>query len=348
MNVIKQALNNRSATNHVATNHVATDHVATNHVATNHVATPTPPTYIQHTSLTDQEKKDLEAFKINPNEYNIYWAKIAHYWNTIYSLIIQGQPNGVKILNRLLDKPLDEYVDIEASYGEINRQEFPISKGVVELYITPKLKKENISVMKCLYEARKPIPNMMVSCYRAFHPLDSIIEHVDFEDIKVQYDDFGYQSNIGYNGNSPLLNLVIMVKQPAASKLLEKKKIVFNKPDSTTTERDVWIPTTTDVPDLFLLNVIGEYNLLNHVGYIEYMPEDDPQIVKDAVFLELSDMRKDLEMILKWYDYKVCNYCGHNTLQTKILRCDRCRNVYYCGKLCQTADWKTHKEVCKK
>lgn len=31
----------------------------------------------------------------------------------------------------------------------------------------------------------------------------------------------------------------------------------------------------------------------------------------------------------------------------KLSVCGRCKMVHYCGKECQTADWATHKKVCK-
>lgn len=308
---------------------------------------PIPPAFKQYTALTDQDQEDLEKLNIDPNAYKMYWARVEHYWNAIYQLMLRGHPNGIKILNNLLDKSLTKYVDVEATFNEINRQELPISKGIVELYITPCLKKEAIPVMKKLYEERKTLPNAYISCYRAFHPQDNIIAHIEFDEFKVCYEDFGYQSSISYDETNPLLNLVILVKQPIANKILEKKTITFNKLDNTTSKREVWAPTKSNAPDLILLNIVGEYNLINHIGYIEFVPADDPQIVNDAVFIELADIRKELEMIFKWYNYKMCNYCSHNTLQVNIKRCSRCGSVYYCSKHCQIADWKTHKITCK-
>jgi len=42
-----------------------------------------------------------------------------------------------------------------------------------------------------------------------------------------------------------------------------------------------------------------------------------------------------------------CQYCGVRRGK-KILKCSRCGNVAYCSKECQTKDWKTHKNACKK
>jgi len=40
----------------------------------------------------------------------------------------------------------------------------------------------------------------------------------------------------------------------------------------------------------------------------------------------------------------VCEKCGR--VFTEIQRCTTCKTVEYCGKACQTADWKKHKKVC--
>ena len=37
-----------------------------------------------------------------------------------------------------------------------------------------------------------------------------------------------------------------------------------------------------------------------------------------------------------------CNRCGAEAPK----RCSRCRNVWYCGRACQVADWDAHKAVC--
>jgi hypothetical protein len=43
------------------------------------------------------------------------------------------------------------------------------------------------------------------------------------------------------------------------------------------------------------------------------------------------------------FQHKLCANCGiHGHL-----RCSRCKNVYYCSKVCQRITWKSHKSSCK-
>ena len=43
-----------------------------------------------------------------------------------------------------------------------------------------------------------------------------------------------------------------------------------------------------------------------------------------------------------------CGGCGlWQSGDRKFDRCGRCRRVFYCGKACQAAHWKTHKAECK-
>lgn len=41
-----------------------------------------------------------------------------------------------------------------------------------------------------------------------------------------------------------------------------------------------------------------------------------------------------------------CNFCGVSGTSQKLVRCTRCKKAWYCGKVCQLADWKAHKKEC--
>jgi hypothetical protein len=51
----------------------------------------------------------------------------------------------------------------------------------------------------------------------------------------------------------------------------------------------------------------------------------------------------------KYTDIKMCRHC--NKIEApggaKLMKCQRCKQSYYCSKDCQVADWKIHKKTCK-
>lgn len=45
----------------------------------------------------------------------------------------------------------------------------------------------------------------------------------------------------------------------------------------------------------------------------------------------------------------VCSFCKRSASELglySLLRCSRCKQVFYCGKACQSDDWKDHKTIC--
>jgi hypothetical protein len=71
--------------------------------------------------------------------------------------------------------------------------------------------------------------------------------------------------------------------------------------------------------------------------------------------------------LFKYFACRICSYCGNvekppgvpgtekirNNLYlksrtVKLLDCSRCKSATYCGRLCQTLHWKSHKADCKK
>jgi hypothetical protein len=48
-------------------------------------------------------------------------------------------------------------------------------------------------------------------------------------------------------------------------------------------------------------------------------------------------------------DVKMCHHClKTETLDSAMLmKCQRCKATYYCTRVCQVADWKRHKKMCK-
>lgn len=50
---------------------------------------------------------------------------------------------------------------------------------------------------------------------------------------------------------------------------------------------------------------------------------------------------------LPFFEERTCSRCGVSESEKKLSKCTGCRQVQYCGKTCQAADWKGHKKSCK-
>jgi hypothetical protein len=312
--------------------------------------------------------------------YNNFWQKLADNWKDIYNNIISKSEKEYNIfahqgdnkesqktklenilfyINSLLCDELKKYIEIEYTIGEINRTYYNTKyDNIVELYISPKLKKENIIYMNKLYDAYivnqreksdiyKKLEYLTVVKYKAYNIKDALIEDINYDNYIIKYDDFGSQTFIGYNEEKlPVLNLVLYVKKPICDRILKKKKISVIMPDGSTSDVEKWLPHETTAFDIILLNIVGEYNFIHNIGYIEFLPEGDPLISEGSIFTELNDIRKQLLLLEKIKNINICSVCDRRELQKNILMCSKCKKIKYCGYNCQTIDYKTHKTFC--
>jgi hypothetical protein len=150
--------------------------------------------------------------------------------------------------------------------------------------------------------------------------------------------DIFYTTTIGKgNDHNILLHLVILFKKEI-NKFFEKKKIVFEN-----SEREVWICNNNSI-DIILENFIGEENLINYIGYIEFIPYDERS--KKIEYKYINELINDIELVRNHNNIIYCNLCNHNSNQLKLSKCSRCQKVYYCNKICQKIDFPNHKLVC--
>lgn len=305
------------------------------------------------------------ALEIN---YNNFWQKLADNWRDIYNNIISTVKkndqsdklnNILYLLNLLLGDDLQKYIELEFTIGEINRTYYNSKyENIIELYISPKLKKENIIHMDNIYKEYiqhqnqrtniyKKLENLSVIKYKAYNIKDALFEEIKYNDYIIKYYDFGIQTFIGYNEEKmPVLNLIIFVKKPLCDKILKKKKINVVMPDGSISEIEKWLPDETNAFDFIFNNIIGEYNFIHNIGYVEFLPEGDPLIAEGSVFTELNDIRKELVLLENIKNINICSVCGRRELQKNILMCSKCKKTKYCGYICQTIDYKTHKMFC--
>ena len=99
-----------------------------------------------------------------------FWNKLEQEWSMIHKTLIHGsdkdRENILNMLNIFASK-LREYLDFEITVGEINRIFFK-NNEIIELYISPRLLKDNIKYMNALYNKRKPLNNLQVFKYRSY------------------------------------------------------------------------------------------------------------------------------------------------------------------------------------
>lgn len=312
----------------------------------------------------------VTAAQATAPDYTEFWLKVKKNWGRISAAIYNltdARPEQLRIVLSLINSflgPLAANINIDFTIGEINRQQFENSTQQIELYISPKLNHANIIHMDGLYDsyhsAKIALANCMVARYSAWHASDERIATIQYDNFTASYDDFVYQSTVGYYGKIPRLNIIIVVKQPLADHILKKETVQFKADDGKQSAREVYLPKHNTV-DLILLNCMGEYAYLNLIGYIELLPSDHPLVKENPEFHEMASIADDIQMIMKAivnngldtrHEYNTCNWCSRYGYQTRLYRCSRCvRNqkpdtVFYCSATCARFDMPNHNQVC--
>lgn len=281
-----------------------------------------------------------------------FWGQLSKYWPSIYEGIKTGTPEQrvrcLEVVNGFLSEEQFKQLEIELTFGEINRVSLPHSSELVEMYISPRIRKDNIPAMEALFNGKIVLPNLNVMKYRAYNPTSELISTIEQSDITAKYEDFGCQAVKGYDDEKkPILNIVLHVKNNIADKFLIKKPVTFVHPDGKQEVIEKWIPSGVSLIDIFLTNVLGEYNLIHHVGYIEFLPEGDTLIADGSVFTELADLRQEIISIEKLRGINICTTCSKRECQTQLFNCTKCKIIKYCSKECQISNWSIHKHCCK-
>lgn len=289
-----------------------------------------------------------------------FWDKLEENWIDIANNLIDDNPairkNALKCCNTLL-QDLSDYVDLEFTVGEINRIYFEDYDNIIEMYISPKLSEDNIPIMNYIISQSRKLQQLRVYAYRAFNYKDDLIEEIayDPETPIVKYTDFGCQYTNGIDdanpndttksNRKPVIDLVILVKNPIAKHILSQREVTVMQQDGSKTSHFVWLPKkNNNIIDTILVNIIGDYNLIHRTRHIAFLPEDDPLIVADAKFEELGMLREMYEIIS---DKKRCATCNRRNHQCQLKICTRCKETNYCSIDCQKIDFNNHKKFCK-
>ena len=73
----------------------------------------------------------------------------------------------------------------------------------------------------------------------------------------------------------------------------------------------------------------------------------------NIAFVALNQETRNDKLYLRWKNLAMfksvkCNYCGKHCNQQQLRTCRRCKQAYYCDKICQKKDWSknNHSRMC--
>ncbi len=280
-----------------------------------------------------------------------FWQQFTLNYDFIYNFI-KHNSNNEQHINKLCEEKIIPYlysylseklhkkIDFYFTFNQTNKQFISNSNDVLELYISPCGKKENVSLINTLVNLAPRLNNLVVVKYKPFNYSDDLINDIVIGNNCINYSDVLIQYSYGYTEEKTLgLNLVIMIDEKVIDKFYHKKTIKF--PENNTS-REVYIPINYCVVLIMLYNIIGEYSCVNDLCYIEILNSKD--IENKEKFQNLSVLRDVIKNINK--KYKFCNYCNRSELQKKLFCCSVCKNTYYCNRSCQVSNYNIHKNYC--
>jgi hypothetical protein len=280
----------------------------------------------------------------------LFWKKFSPEWDEIYAKLMSKNRESIdKMFCYVCDMlgNLHKYIALEFTIGCINNISYSSSENQVELYVSPLLLKSNEKIMNKFINLAPPLSNLTIVKYKCFNIKDDIIKTISSNDVLYSISDFRYQVHSAQDESKKLMyNLVITVPDTVAKTLLAKKKIQYIDKQQKTNIIEKWLPTNTDVIPTLLTNLIGEYNMIHKIGYIEFLPESDPLYDSRSEFLQMESLRNLINTCVKFDMTSTCNLCGRMSYQKNIYKCSACMKTKYCTKLCQVLDFSTHKLFC--
>lgn len=283
-----------------------------------------------------------------------FWFRFVKNYKLINLMLINKDKNVINFCYELAGFEISSCINFEFTVGEINRIYFPDCDNINEMYISPRLLEKNVYLMELLYMRSPKINNLYIIKYYSYNTstplLDTFSDLLDKTELTVHYNDLGCQYNTcitdvpnvitGIPEPRLVTNIILLVKKQLADILLIKVPIKFMNPENNKIEViEKWAPRDWRFINAFLLNIIGEYNLIYNTGFIEFLHEDDPIIAPESEFLELSSLIPEY----KSYNTNMCRVCNRYDHQKKLFNC-KC-GVFYCSNTCQQLDI-NHEKYC--
>jgi hypothetical protein len=334
------------------------------------------------TRLTEEHLQYLRDNNIEPETgiYANFWQTLSANYDKILALVKKQSSDALIFLNSYLDERIRDRLEFELSYGLVNGMQEITGMGKnVELYISPKCRRVNIPVMLALYRSYTGgIRNLGVYCYRHHRDGSVIPEQLSVPvksdvpvhtwprpameqkpTITLHKRDMGFQVSAGFMQDAsiprPIVNIAIFVSRTTAAENLEEREVSFVKDNGETSSRKILIPTN-NMLDLMLVSALGEEVLLNYVGYIEYVVDeeqktalnapDSTEVISDRC--SIDELRDEVAVCLQQYTRLFCDYCSRSNGQSKMSKCTKCGNGLFCSPVCYSLSTSRHAYVCQK
>ena len=312
--------------------------------------------------------------KIN-DDIKSFWHLYREWWLYFYTIFILGDKEEKEEVaarfNGLLTDELAEFIHIEFTVDVVNCTVYPgtivnkviySSKDIVEIYISPRMNRNNISVLdkfvNYYYENRANIDEYnteknkelkidvdkcrqctKILKYKAFNLHLPLFDKVEVEDVNnnvklIKHSDFLAQASIKTYDDVYKLDILIAVKDKVIKYVMKQVQV---------DDELILEPNDTIIIDSIILNLVGEYNLMHYVNSIKYVSLKDTKV---SEYYEISYLRKIIESINTLNKHDSCHTCGRTKLQSKLYLCSKCKRVYYCDTLCRGIDRPIHKKIC--
>jgi hypothetical protein len=232
----------------------------------------------------------------------------------------------------------------QVGYGIRNGKKLDERTNTLELIISPNWNRTKIHLVNKLYKTGllSNLPSYWCLIkYQVFSP--TFVHSLDVGGIKPEH--FQYWAQLNFEGKKVFLSILLFIDDEIAKTTLVKSK--------TKTENDVGWVLNKNLPEgraplIFLNAAIGEYNMIQRIKTIEFLPASErPEMSR----CDISNLHDEFEKIDK-HDYSgnpvtTCNRCGHFSYQVNNSPCEKCKKNSYCDEVCKNADSENHKFICK-
>jgi hypothetical protein len=295
--------------------------------------------YMVECSGQDIHKLDLAA--------KAYVNILATQWPAFELNFQQNEQQGndaCVLMNKMLPDEFKTSIIMSATVGKLNAEDIDAwsrhipGHQIIEIYISCISLFSNVLAMELIYAHLKNkklgiVVTVHVFKYKPYNESIEIINELSGEH-PIRYDELSIHVKQGLNELGDLItNLIIM----APADKLETRTVTIRGE-----QRQLkWCKF--DISRL-LINIIGEHQLTNYVGFIEFVEQSE--MPTDTEFYELLDMRGGIDQCNAANKAKFCAQCGRHSLQGQLMQCSKCKKVYYCSRVCQSFNWASHKQFC--